>query len=194
MDGLRWSCTHIGRDGMGLDDDIFTQNGLLSATCPSSTYHNYQPCAIPRLTFTDLQISHTHPFQLPLPFVLQACASPTSSASSSDPSPCSRFGTLPPTPSTSEAEFALPSSRLNVSSPPSSHLATCHCQAQQFPFNVSIQRRRMLYICFPFATLQKLNATAYTTFSIFFIGYRKSQFTNPMKVNPIQSGTTKRIL
>ncbi|EDQ99058.1 uncharacterized protein LACBIDRAFT_317699 [Laccaria bicolor S238N-H82] len=148
---------------MGLDDDISTQNGLLSATCPSSTYHNYQPCSIPRLTFTDVSYKFPHP-PIPTPSSLCSCASPTSSASSSDSSPCSRFSTLPPTPSTSDDEFALPSPRFNprrAAIKPlviAKHNGSPSMSPSPSPFNDSE--------CPISATIQNFNGTAHPTFPI----------------------------
>ncbi|KIJ94654.1 hypothetical protein K443DRAFT_11915 [Laccaria amethystina LaAM-08-1] len=48
------------------------------------------------------------------PSSLRSCASPISSMSSSDSIQCSQFETLPPTPSTSYDEFALPSLWFNA--------------------------------------------------------------------------------
>ena len=113
---MGWRCFQTGWSHLclGLNDNIFAQNGLLlSAPRPASRplpqlqawFH--LPTRSNQRSWTFLTNSRTH---LPFHFVL---APLTSSVSSSYSSPCSRFSMLPPTLSTSDYGSALPSPWFN---------------------------------------------------------------------------------
>ena len=57
------------------------------------------------------------PTSCPTSSLLRSCASPTTSVSSSNFSPFSRFGTSPPMPSTSDDEFTLSFPRFSINVP-----------------------------------------------------------------------------
>ena len=106
-----------------LDNDIFTQNSLLlpvpqHAHCPPPTPSPVPSPALFRLTFTGVSYKFRHP-PIPTPSSLHSRTSSTPGISSSDFIPCSLFGTLPPTPSTSDDEFVLASLWFNVQCPSS---------------------------------------------------------------------------
>ena len=127
---LRWGGNAMRRvRHTGLDDEIFTQNGLLLSVPPTCPCPPTTASAVPSpdsfgLRFVDVSYKFAHP-PIPTPSAPRSSASSTTSILSSDSIPCTQFGTLPPC-------------------PPSSHEAACHFQVQWF----AVQRRRVPHFRF----------------------------------------------